>query len=76
MQKFFTSNGDGFNNVWSIRGISPTYQVNSKLTVFDRFGKLVYHFKPSLESWDRTLTEIVYRLMTIGLYLKWLTAEG
>ena len=54
IQKFFTPNGDGFNDVWSIRGISPTYQVNSKLTVFDRYGKLVYQFKPFLESWDGT----------------------
>jgi gliding motility-associated-like protein len=52
--KFFTPNGDGFNDVWGIRGISSSYQVDSKLTVFDRYGKLVYQFKPSLKSWDGT----------------------
>ena len=54
IQTFFTPNGDGFNDVWSIRGISPAYQVDSKLSVFDRYGKLIYQFKPSLKSWDGT----------------------
>ena len=54
IQKFFTPNGDGFNDVWSVRGISPNYQVDSKLSVFDRYGKLIYQFKPSLKSWDGT----------------------
>ncbi|WP_158614901.1 T9SS type B sorting domain-containing protein [Flavobacterium sp. RSP15] len=50
--KFFTPNGDGFNDTWNITGISN--QENLKLYIFDRYGKLLKEFLPNDSSWDGT----------------------
>ena len=51
--KFFTPNGDGYNDTWTITCLSddPTAIV----TIFDRFGKLLFEFKPSQSAWNGTL---------------------
>ena len=51
--KFFTPNGDGYNDTWTIKCLSddPTAIV----TIFDRFGKLLFEFKPSQSAWNGTL---------------------
>ena len=36
--KFFTPNGDGYNDTWNIIGLN---QENAKLFIFDRYGKLI-----------------------------------
>lgn len=51
---FFTPNGDGFNDVWNIRGVSSSYQSDAKLNVFNRYGQLIYRFNPVLKGWDGT----------------------
>jgi gliding motility-associated-like protein len=42
---FFTPNGDGFNDTWNIVGLEN--QPESKIDIFDRFGKLVAQIKPT-----------------------------
>ena len=42
---FFTPNGDGFNDTWNIIGLEN--QPESKIDIFDRFGKLVAQIKPT-----------------------------
>ena len=50
--KFFTPNGDGFNDFWNISSLS--FQPNSKVYIFDRFGKLLKVIKPTGNGWDGT----------------------
>jgi gliding motility-associated-like protein len=51
--KFFTPNGDGYNDTWNIFEISN--QVDAKIYIFDRYGKLVKEIMPSGEGWDGTI---------------------
>lgn len=52
--KFFTPNGDGFNDTWNVRGVSAKYYANTIIYVFDRFGKLITQVDPKGEGWDGT----------------------
>lgn len=49
---FFTPNGDGFNDTWHVYGINTPKQVNSMVTVFDRYGKLLIQLNPFGGGWD------------------------
>ncbi|MDR6301479.1 T9SS type B sorting domain-containing protein [Mesonia maritima] len=49
--KFFTPNGDGFNEHWNVRG-AANLQFNSKIFIFDRFGKLLRAIDPNGLGWD------------------------
>lgn len=49
---FFTPNGDGYNDVFTIRGIELT--TNSKVAIFDRYGKLIKMLTPTDTFWDGT----------------------
>ena len=51
--RFFTPNGDRFNNTWNIIGIAngdPT----AKIYIFDRYGKLLKQISPLGTGWDGT----------------------
>ncbi|RAR72536.1 T9SS type B sorting domain-containing protein [Flavobacterium aciduliphilum] len=50
--KFFTPNGDGFNDTWNIWDLS--YQSDAKVFIYDRYGKLLKEIRPRYESWDGT----------------------
>jgi gliding motility-associated-like protein len=51
--KFFSPNGDGFNDIWRISGLEN--QPTSKVTIFDRYGKLIKEFfLSSTDGWDGT----------------------
>ncbi|WP_299337155.1 T9SS type B sorting domain-containing protein [uncultured Psychroserpens sp.] len=52
--KFFTPNGDGFNDTWQLKGLSEQFQPNSKVFIFDRFGKLLYTLNSPFDFWDGT----------------------
>lgn len=52
--KFFTPNGDGFNDTWQVRGVNEKYYSNSVIYVFDRFGKLIIQIDPKSKGWDGT----------------------
>ncbi len=49
-QKFFTPNGDGFNENWNI--IGAYHYPESKLYVYDRYGKLLQQISPMTAGWD------------------------
>lgn len=53
--KYFTPNGDGYNDRWKILGLSSQFQPNSEVYLFDRFGKLLGTIDPLGEGWDGTL---------------------
>ncbi len=50
--KFFTPNGDGINETWQIKGTSAQFQPNTKVFIFDRFGKLLCILNSPMNSWD------------------------
>lgn len=54
-QKFFTPNGDGYNDTWRINGINTTFNFNSTVYIFDRYGRLLKQLPPGdLQGWDGT----------------------
>jgi len=51
--KFFTPNGDGYNDAWNISGL-PDFPV-STIYIFDRYGKLLKQLDPrNTQGWDGT----------------------
>ena len=57
--KFFTPNNDGYNDYWSVKGVNASFNPNSTIYIFDRFGKLLKQWIPSRsEGWDGTFNGI------------------
>ncbi|MBK8599776.1 MAG: T9SS type B sorting domain-containing protein [Flavobacterium sp.] len=52
--KFFTPNGDGYNDTWNISALEN--QSKSVIYIYDRYGKLITQLKPSSSGWDGTLS--------------------
>lgn len=50
---FFTPNGDGFNDNWTIKGLM--YYTNAKVSIFNRYGKLIKQLNAIDNNWDGTL---------------------
>jgi len=50
--KFFTPNGDGYHDTWNIVGIEN--QPNTKIYIFDRYGKLLKQITPMGNGWNGT----------------------
>ena len=48
--KFFTPNGDSFNDYWKIK--FSIFEPNLQVKIFDRFGKLIDAFSSNSEGWD------------------------
>lgn len=53
-QKFFSPNGDGINDFWTIEGISPDFYPETEVFIYDRYGRLLRKFKPLFDGWDGT----------------------
>jgi gliding motility-associated-like protein len=53
--KYFTPNADGFNDFWNIEGINATFNGNSTIYIFDRYGKLLKQLIPTSQGWDGTI---------------------
>ena len=49
---FFTPNGDGINDQWSVKGASSF--PNAKVSIFDRFGRLITVLNIDNPFWDGT----------------------
>ncbi|GAA4281246.1 T9SS type B sorting domain-containing protein [Gaetbulibacter aestuarii] len=52
--KFFTPNNDGFNDFWQVYGVSNTVQPETKIKIFDRYGKLLKELTPLEPGWNGT----------------------
>ena len=50
--KFFTPNGDGFNETWNV--INVKNENKAIINIFDRFGKLIKQLSPTGNGWDGT----------------------
>ncbi|SHI76804.1 T9SS type B sorting domain-containing protein [Flavobacterium haoranii] len=49
---FFTPNGDGYNDKWNISGLPLNF--NGKISIFDRYGKLIKEIYSDGNGWDGT----------------------
>ncbi len=50
--KYFSPNGDGIHETWNIFGLNN--QPNTKIYIFDRYGKFLKEIRPSDIGWDGT----------------------
>ena len=48
--KFFTPNGDGYNDFWKIK--FSENEPHLMVTIFDRYGKFIKQFGSSSQGWD------------------------
>ena len=53
--KFFTPNGDGYNDTWNIFALKD--QQDSRIFIYDRYGKLIKEISPKGTGWDGTYNE-------------------
>jgi gliding motility-associated-like protein len=52
--KYFTPNNDGQNDTWQIKGLGTDYTNASKVTLFNRYGKLIKQINAKNGFWDGT----------------------
>ncbi|MCG1035436.1 T9SS type B sorting domain-containing protein [Polaribacter sargassicola] len=52
--KFFTPNGDGKNDTWTIKGINNTFYPNGEIYIYNRYGKIVAQINIDGQGWDGT----------------------
>ena len=52
--KFFTPNGDGYNDTWNIVDLKG--QKNAMIYIYDRYGKLISQIRPKGQGWDGSLS--------------------
>lgn len=52
--KYFTPNGDGYNETWNIPHLLST-NPNAPIFIFDRYGKLIKEITPSTDGWNGML---------------------
>lgn len=53
--KFFTPNGDTFNDYWKLKGVNALFHRNSTVYIFDRYGKLLASIPNGNDrGWDGT----------------------
>ncbi|MBC3758582.1 T9SS type B sorting domain-containing protein [Hyunsoonleella sp. SJ7] len=53
--KYFTPNNDGSSDTWNVLGVSEMFQPNTKVKIYNRYGKLVKQLDPLGTGWDGTL---------------------
>jgi gliding motility-associated-like protein len=72
--KFFTPNGDGYNDSWNISGDS--FQDDSELYIFDRMGKLLKQIAPNGPGWNGTYNGHVMPSSDYWFLLKYISTTG
>ena len=50
--KYFTPNGDSFNDFWNIKGVDAKLNAKTVIRIFDRYGKLLSQINPLSLGWD------------------------
>jgi gliding motility-associated-like protein len=51
---FFTPNDDDYNDYWNIKGVNTSFNANTIIYIFDRYGKLIKQISPQTQGWDGT----------------------
>ncbi|MFD2824223.1 T9SS type B sorting domain-containing protein [Lacinutrix iliipiscaria] len=52
--QYFTPNNDGHHDTWQILGVSAQFQPQTKIKIYNRFGKLLKEISPIGTGWDGT----------------------
>lgn len=52
--KFFTPNNDGINDTWNLKGWNQQFTAQSRIYIYDRYGKLLKQITPASNGWDGT----------------------
>lgn len=52
--KFFTPNNDNLNDVWNILGFNQTFFPSFDISIFNRYGNLIYKIDENSNGWDGT----------------------
>jgi gliding motility-associated-like protein len=52
--KIFHSNGDGYNDYWNVKGVNASFNTNSIIFIYDRYGKLITKINTNSDGWDGT----------------------
>lgn len=52
--KYFTPNGDGFNDFWRIKNLNKRNLQNSTIEIFDRYGQFLFQINARNQVWDGT----------------------
>lgn len=68
--KFFTPNGDSYNDYWNIKGVDAKLNAKTIIRIFDRYGKLLTQINPLSLGWDGT-----YNKQTLPADDYWYTIE-
>ena len=68
--KFFTPNGDGYNDRWHVYGINTPNQANSEVFIYDRYGKLLIQLNPLGAGWDGTFNGAILPTSDYWFYIK------
>lgn len=50
--KFFTPNGDQVNDYWQLDGVSAEFELQTPISIFNRFGSLLAQIDPVSNGWD------------------------
>ncbi|HVZ96336.1 MAG TPA: T9SS type B sorting domain-containing protein [Chitinophagaceae bacterium] len=67
----FTPNGDGRNDRWEIPFLDPSFR--GTVSVFNRWGQLLYHVSSAKVSWDGTVNGVP---QPSGVYVYWITFKN
>jgi gliding motility-associated-like protein len=55
--RYFTPNGDGYNDTWNLKGANAIFNKNAVIRIFDRFGKFIKQIGPAGAGWDGTFND-------------------
>ncbi|TXE16947.1 T9SS type B sorting domain-containing protein [Psychroserpens burtonensis] len=53
--KYFTPNGDTYNERWQVKGVNADFNQGTAITIFNRYGKLLTQFTNESAGWNGTL---------------------
>jgi len=53
--KYFTPNGDSFNEFWQVDGVNQNFNQGIIVTIFNRYGKLITSISHQTAGWDGSL---------------------
>ncbi|MFX0555203.1 T9SS type B sorting domain-containing protein [Maribacter sp. CXY002] len=72
--KFFTPNGDGVNDFWTVGGMSVLH--NPVVHIYDRFGKLLYQLRENDPGWNGTINGVLLPAADYWFKLTYADSEG
>ncbi len=72
--KFFTPNGDAKNDIWNIECLKD--QVGARISIYDRYGKIVASLDPSRFGWDGNYNNTLMPTNDYWFKVEYLSRDG